>query len=81
MEKGKDILKSMEDQNADDFAFKKIKHEVTLSSKTNIEIDGEEVVVDPKIHFNVLLLRQTTFPKFFFGNFNVRPFEYPICTI
>ncbi|VDH97687.1 Hypothetical predicted protein [Mytilus galloprovincialis] len=52
---GKEILKSMEDQYADDFVFKKNKQVVTLASKTNIKIDGEEVVVDPQLLFQRLV--------------------------
>ncbi|CAC5394040.1 unnamed protein product [Mytilus coruscus] len=52
---GKDILKYMEEQNADDFVFKKSKQVVTLASKTNIKIDGEEVIVDPQFLFQRLV--------------------------
>ena len=44
----------MEGQQIDDYVFKKNKQVVTLASKTNLKVDGDEISVDPQLLFQLL---------------------------
>ena len=52
---GLDILKSMENQDVDKFVFKKSKQAVTLGSKGNIKVEGDDVNVNPQLLFQRLV--------------------------
>ena len=55
VEIGNNSLRSMEGQQIDDYVFKKNKQVVTLASKINLKVDGDELSVDPQLLFQRLL--------------------------
>ncbi len=52
---GQKILDGMVGKNVNDYSFKKSEQAVTLSSKTSIKIQDQQVQVDPKLLFQRLL--------------------------
>ena len=49
------IVRSMEGQQIDDYVFMKNKQVVTLASKTNLNVDGNEISVESQLLFQRLL--------------------------
>ena len=55
VEIGNIMLRSMEGQQIDDYVFQTNKQVVTLASKTNLKVDGDEISLDPQLLFQRLL--------------------------
>lgn len=53
---GMDILGSLENQNVYEYSFERCKQVVRMSSKNELIIDGEMVIIDPDTLFQRLLL-------------------------
>ncbi|KAK3085994.1 hypothetical protein FSP39_011885 [Pinctada imbricata] len=52
---GKDILQSMEGNKVSEYVFKKSRQVITLSSKSSVKLDDDELKVDPQLLFQRLL--------------------------
>lgn len=55
-EVGSNILRSLEDKNVFEYSFERCKQVVRMSSKNELVIDGEIVIIDPDTLFQRLLL-------------------------
>ena len=54
-EVGQNILKAMNDQKISDFSFKRKNQVITMGTKYSVNVNGEELNVDPQLLFQRLI--------------------------